>query len=557
MAYQLQPITMRKFREKQPFTHEGVKYEPPRRTGMNKSRINDPKWRLNNLYYITDKDGNVVKFKMFPIQEDFLENMWHRNVILKSRQHGMTTFIDLWTLDKVLFVPNITAVIIAHKADDAAQILKTKAEFPYDNLHPSIRERVSLTEKNKTNMVFSNGSSIKVTTSGRSGTAQILHVSELGYTSRHRPEVASEIVNGSFPAVHQNGFIFVESTAEGTSGEFFELCKTSENKKKEKRELTRLDFKFHFYAWHQKPDNVLSEKEAKMVPIKPRLEKYFQSLEDDHGIVLNERQRAWYATQEDVFQDEIKQEHPSTPQEAFEASGKGMYFKTQMSDLREEGRLTKSPHVRGRLVHTFWDLGINDETAGIFMQNIGNAWHVIDYYEESDQGIDWHIEKTRSIAAEKGYLLGDWVGPHDLKQRQKNNGVDLWTTAKELGVNFIIVPKVNFKMTSINILRGYFSMLTIDESLETFIQHLDNYRKEWDKIRGTWKDKPFHDQSSNASDALQQWGMYIDQKLGRAKKEAGARRDPRNNVSSPMAQDGDPKQQAFVNTRHRSMRGFL
>jgi len=51
--------------------------------------------------------------------------------------------------------------------------------------------------------------------------------------------------------------------------------------------------------------------------------------------------------------------------------------------------------------------------------------------------------------------------------------------------------------------------------------------------------------------------MYIDQKLGRAKKEAGARRDPRNNVSSPMAQDGDPKQQAFVNTRHRSMRGFL
>jgi len=217
-------------RSKEPFKYNGQTFEARTLKPLKKSKLSDPLWRLNNLYNIINEDGELVPFRLRPIQEEFLKNMWHRNVVLKSRQHGFTTLIDIWSLDQVLFVKNIKAVIIAHKQDDAAAILETKAEFPYMNLHPELRELKPLVEKNKTTMKFGNGSSIRVTTSGRSGTAQILHVSELGYTSRHRPDVAAEIVDGSFPAIHQKGFIFVESTAEGSNGQFFDLCQTAENK---------------------------------------------------------------------------------------------------------------------------------------------------------------------------------------------------------------------------------------------------------------------------------------------------------------------------------------
>ena len=464
-----------------------------------------------------------------------------------------TTFIDIWTLDKVLFIPNITATIIAHRKEDAATILETKAEIPYLNLHPLLRERLPLIEHNKTTMRFANGSSITVTTSGRSGTSQILHVSELGYTSRHRPDVASEIVNGSFPAVHQKGYIFVESTAEGSSGEFFDICQTAENKKHERRTLTPLDFKFHFYAWHDKPGNALPDDQAVHVVIPDRLTKYFNELENEIGKKLTLGQRAWYVTQEDTFHDKMKQEHPSTPKEAFDNSGDGQYFKTQMIRMREEGRISTFPHTRGRLVHTFWDLGVNDETAVIFAQQIGGQWHVIDYYEQTDHGLDWHIDETRRVAQTKGYLLGDWVGPHDLKQRQGGNAKTLWDTGASMGVKFIIVPKVNHKITSIQVARTMLSTLCIDESLELFIKHIDNYKKEWDKIRGTWKDKPLHDRASNAADALQQWAMYCDKQLMKAQQNTMARTDPRK-VNVAMAKD-DPS--AFRGRTQSGMGGYL
>ena len=540
-------------RAKQPFTVDGVRHQPPEPVPLKKQNLADPMWRLNNLYNIVNEDGEMVRFKLRPIQEHFLKNMWFRNVVLKSRQHGFTTLIDLWALDKALFIPNTKAVIIAHRKDDAAAILETKAELPYLNLHPQLRKLLPLTDLNKTTMKFANGSSVSVTTSGRSGTSQILHVSELGFTSRHRPDVAAEIVNGSFPAVHQKGYIFVESTAEGSSGAFFDLCQNSENKKIEKRKLTPIDFKFHFYSWFDKPGNSLPEDQARLVVIPERLVKYFDELEIECNVKLSIGQRAWYTAQEDVFQDKMKQEHPSTPKEAFDNSGEGQYFKMQMTRLREEGRLTEVPHIRGRLVHTFWDIGVNDETAVIFAQNVGNKWNVIDYYEETDRGLDWHVEHTRDIAQEKGYLLGDWVGPHDLKQRQAGNAKQLWTVAADLGVKFIIVPKVNHKITSIQVTRGMFSSLQIDEGLELLIKHLDNYKKEWDKIRGTWRDKPLHDRASNAADALQQWGMYLDQALQTAEQNAMARRDPRK-ANATMAKD-DPT--GFKNRGRSGMSGYL
>ena len=79
-------------------------------------------------------------------------------------------------------------------------------------------------------MRFSNGSSYSVTTSARSGTVQRLHITEFGKICRKSPDKAEEIMSGSLNTVHQGQQIVIESTAQGASGHFFNLCSVAERK---------------------------------------------------------------------------------------------------------------------------------------------------------------------------------------------------------------------------------------------------------------------------------------------------------------------------------------
>ena len=85
------------------------------------------KWlRLNSLYYIIDKHGKRVQFKANDAQQWIFDNLHYMNLLLKDRQRGVTTFVDLYLLDDCLFLDNIEAGIIAHKEADAIKIFRRK-----------------------------------------------------------------------------------------------------------------------------------------------------------------------------------------------------------------------------------------------------------------------------------------------------------------------------------------------------------------------------------------------------------------------------------------------
>ena len=42
--------------------------------------LSDPFWRLNNLYWITDKEGNKTVFKMNWAQESLYKGLWYCNI---------------------------------------------------------------------------------------------------------------------------------------------------------------------------------------------------------------------------------------------------------------------------------------------------------------------------------------------------------------------------------------------------------------------------------------------------------------------------------------------
>lgn len=162
--------------------------------------LHNAQWRLNNLYYIVDKRGNKVKFKLNWAQEALYNEMWYCNVILKARQLGISTFVCLLFLDRCLFNSNQSAGIIAHTVEDAQQIFR-RVKFAYDSLTDDIKEAVKAENDTANMLKFSNGSSLRVGTSLRSSTFQYLHVSEFGKICAKYPDKAQEIVTGSLNTV--------------------------------------------------------------------------------------------------------------------------------------------------------------------------------------------------------------------------------------------------------------------------------------------------------------------------------------------------------------------
>jgi hypothetical protein len=185
-----------------------------------KAALKEFDWRLRNLYWIVDKDGRELKFQPWPEQERFLQNIWFRNLILKCRQRGFSTLVQLMMLDSCLFKPNISAAVIAHDKDAAEEIFRTKIKFAYDRLPEAIKQQVPLIKDAASALILANGSNLRVTTSSRSATLQWLHISEFGKICSKYPDKAEEIIIGSLPAVDQKGIICIESTAHGQEGAF-------------------------------------------------------------------------------------------------------------------------------------------------------------------------------------------------------------------------------------------------------------------------------------------------------------------------------------------------
>lgn len=289
-----------------------------------KEQMADQWWRLNNLYWIIDEQGQKVKFTPNLVQSSLFHSMWFLNIILKSRQHGITTFLCIYFLDSCLFSSNVHAGIIAHNREDAEAFFQDKVQFAYDNLPDFIRNSMKAETESARELAFSNGSSIRVGTSLRSSTNQLLHVSEFGKLCAKFPEKAREVVTGALNTVHQGQKIFIESTAEGKHGYFYDYCQKAKDAKERGVELTPLDFKFFFFAWYDDPKNSLQDNHE-VVTINQEMLIYFDGFEKQ-GIKLTPQQKAWYVLKAEQQGDDMKREHPSTPDEAFEAVAAQCFF---------------------------------------------------------------------------------------------------------------------------------------------------------------------------------------------------------------------------------------
>lgn len=457
--------------------------------------LGDPLWRINNLYHIVDKQGQKVKFKLNWAQEQLYKNIWYNNIVLKARQLGVSTFVGLLFLDRALFNPNLSCGIIAHTREDSETFF-TRIKYAYDNLPPEIKTLRTAENDTKNELTFNNGSSIRVGMLMRGSTLQYLHISEFGKISAQTPDKAREIVSGSMNAIAPGGYIFIESTAEGREGHFFEMCKRAQELKDNRKPLSKLDFRFHFYDWM---GNVEYSLDPSGITIPADLTEYFDGLESRLKIKIDDQQRAWYCKKAETQKDDMRREYPSTPEESFESAADGAYYAKYLTQARQEGRITKLFIDPTRPVHSAWDLGYNDSTAIFLFQIVGMKIHVLEYFENSGEALPFYCTWLKS----KGYLWGIHLAPHDVENHELSSGLTRTEVGRSLGINFVQVPRIKEKTTGIDAVRNILHRCYFDEEkCSQGVKMLDNYKKKWNARHGCWGSQPLHNFASHGADSF-------------------------------------------------------
>lgn len=290
-------------------------------------QLKDREWRLNNLYKVEDKEGNLVTFKMNAVQRQLFENLHFRNIVLKARQIGSSTFCTILFLDECLFRRNRKAAIVADKLENATKLFK-KMEVAWNGLDADVKEFLGLTLKSdsKTYIEFSNGSSVQVGTTLHSGTYQLVLISEYGPLCANYPEKAEVVKKSGLPTVPTNGLLIIESTAEGEGNDFHDLCLRARERKEKNLPLSNLDYRFHFFPWYSMPEYQLPiPKEGIAGEIRSDVHAYFDSLERDTARQFPLERRYWYSKRKEELGEKVREQFPSTPDEAFLASGNKLF----------------------------------------------------------------------------------------------------------------------------------------------------------------------------------------------------------------------------------------
>jgi len=462
--------------------------------------LSNREWRLDNLYHITNKRGERQVFKRNWAQLQLYNEIHYCNIILKARQLGITTFISLLFLDTALFNSNVSCGIIADTEENAKYIFR-KIKFAYDCLPDSLKACIEAKIDSAKELTFSNNSLIRVGTSLRSATFQYLLISEFGKIACDDIKRANEILTGSLNTLATGSYCFIESTARGREGAFYDMCVESQKMRDSGKPLTQLDYKFHFMPWHKHPEYCLYES----VHIPEDLVKYFKELQEVHSIKLIPTQMGWYAAKYKTQGDDMLREYPSTSEEAFQANVEGHYYVRHMTKARIERRIGNVPYDENLPVFAALDLGYGDSTAIWFWQQLGPEIRLIDYYENSGESLGHYIK----IIKGKPYILERVFAPHDASSTELGSGLTRVQIARNLGIEFTVLPRLGLQ-EGIDAVRSLLNRCWFDETkCEKGIRALENYRKDWNESLGNWRDNPRHDHFSHGSDAFRYLAMSL------------------------------------------------
>jgi len=187
----------------------------------------DPVFFMRNYCYIQHPKRGKIKFNLYPFQEDSLTELRDNryNVILKSRQLGISTLAAGYALWCMLFKEDFNVLVIA-TTQEVAKNLVTKVRVMHENLPSWLKGTVEA--DNKLSLKFKNGSQIKAvssaTTGARSEALSLLIIDEAAFIRN-----IEEIWIASQATLSTGGGAIVLSTPNGVGNWFHQVWSEAES----------------------------------------------------------------------------------------------------------------------------------------------------------------------------------------------------------------------------------------------------------------------------------------------------------------------------------------
>lgn len=188
----------------------------------------------------------------------------------------------------------------------------------------------------------------------------------------------------------------------------------------------------------------------------------------------------------------------------FEVGNLGAYYTREISDMKREGRvmlLKPNPHLP---LHSVWDLGGTDATAGWLFQIEGKYVHLLHLLHDTGLGLKHYLDKAEQIRISIGCQWGNHFMPHDVRQEHQGweHTESRIMQARKHGWHFQVVPRVNFE-DGIEAARYVFPRVRIDKAnCALGLQALSEYQRLYKEGTGIFSKHPLENWAIHIADAF-------------------------------------------------------
>jgi len=190
--------------------------------------MTDPAHFMKKYCMIQHPTRGRIQFNLYPFQEKVLHQFQKNNynLVLKSRQLGISTLVAGFSLWMMIFHKDKNVLCIATKQDTAKNMV-TKVRFMYENLPSWLKGAEKPLENNKLLLKLANGSQVKAVSAagdaGRSEAASLLIIDEAAFI-----ESIEEIYASAQQTLATGGGCIALSTPNGTGNWFHQTWQKAE-----------------------------------------------------------------------------------------------------------------------------------------------------------------------------------------------------------------------------------------------------------------------------------------------------------------------------------------
>jgi hypothetical protein len=378
---------------------------------------------IRSLLKIRVKKGGVHCLKLNRAQREYSRRCGKRNIVLKARQVGITTYVAARFFIQTITQPGTVTVQVAHSDESAQAIFNIVHRF-WENLPNSRLHRGALfkSRSNVRQIVFPRlDSEYRVETAddnaGRGMTIHNLHCSEVSRWARGAEDTLASLR----AAVVPDGEIVLESTPNGASGLFYEEWDKGEER----------GYRRHFFPWwyeNSYKEDVTKRKLGELTDEERELVRR-------HG--LKHEQIAWRRTRWRIMRGQAAQEYAEDPVSCFLSSGECVFDLEAIQKASAKAGLAVESTDNGRLQVWLpeqkpWQFIIGVDSAGGGTQGDYACAQVVQR-ENGVQCAELHGHFPPFELAQRLAKLGRRYGNALIAVERNNHGYGVLAHLKDMG----------------------------------------------------------------------------------------------------------------------------